>query len=301
MHPSGVIVPRAGGFCYTENEVIHPVKIGCHLSIAKGFEAAVKNALRLEAESFQFFSKNPRAFKSKKVDLADAAKGIALMREHGLIAIAHSPYITNLSTPKPDLQELTVRSLVEDLTICDAYGSPGLVVHSGKHVEMGETYGQDRMVETLNLILAEYQGPCQILLENTAGQGSEIGTTLEQLMATRARTNAPERIGFCFDTCHGFAAGIWSGETLAEFLQAGRETGYFEELRAIHLNDSKGPFGNRRDRHELIGKGEIGTEALRAFLRTPEFRDLPAMLETPVEDEAAYGPEMAYVRELIGD
>ncbi|MHB9145677.1 MAG: deoxyribonuclease IV [Symbiobacteriia bacterium] len=276
----------------------HPVKIGCHLSIAKGFEATVKNALRLEAEAFQFFSKNPRAFKSKKVDLADAEKGVALMRQHGLAAIAHSPYITNLSTPKPDLQELTVRSLVEDLTICDAYGTPGLVVHSGKHVEMGESFGLGRMVETLNLILAAYQGPCQILLENTAGQGSEIGTTLEQLVETRARTEAPERIGFCFDTCHGFAAGLWSGDGLQEFLKAGRETGYFEHLRAIHLNDSKGPFGNRRDRHELIGKGEIGAAALGAFLRTPEFQTLPVLLETPVEDQDEYGPEMAYVREL---
>ncbi len=276
------------------------MKIGCHLSIAKGLEAAAKNAVRLEAEGFQFFTKNPRGFRSKTINYTDAEKGVALMRRHNLATIAHSPYITNLSTPKPDLQDLTVRSLVEDLTICDAFGTPGLVVHCGKHVEMGESYGLDRMVETLNLILDAYDGPCQILLENTAGQGSEVGTTLEQLVETRNRTNGPERIGFCFDTCHGFAAGLWNGDLLGSFLKAGRDSGYLESLRAIHLNDSKGPFGNHRDRHEFIGKGNIGEEALAAFLRSPELQHLPVFLETPVEDENAYGPEMAYVRRLAG-
>lgn len=276
------------------------VKIGCHLSIAKGLEAAAKNAVRLNAQAFQFFSKNPRGFRSKTINREDADKGVALMRQHGLATIAHSPYITNLSTPKPDLQELTVRSLVEDLTICDAYGTPGLVVHSGKHVDMGESYGLDRMVETLNLILEAYQGPCRILLENTAGQGSEVGTTLEQLVQTRARTIAPERVGFCFDTCHGFAAGLWNAELLPAFLQTARDTGYLQALQAIHFNDSKGPFGNHRDRHEFIGKGNIGEEALSAFLRSPEFQVLPVLLETPAENEADYGPEMAYVRRLAG-
>lgn len=274
------------------------MKIGCHISVAKGLEQAAKTAISLGAESFQVFTKNPRGLKPKKVDEKDAAKGVALMQEHDLKLVCHTPYITNLSTPKDDLQEATIRSILEDLHIAESYGAIGAVVHCGKHVGEGEEYGIRRMVETLDLILEQYEGPVKLLLENTAGQGSELGLTIQSLMDIRAATRFPNKIGFCFDTCHSFAAGQWSLESFDQLVQQMEETGYMEHLAAIHFNDSKAPFASQKDRHEKIGKGEIGSEALAKFLTSGKFDHLPVVLETPVEDEREYADEMKYLHQL---
>lgn len=272
--------------------------IGCHMSVGNGLFAATKKALELGARSFQVFSKNPRSLRPKKIDEEDAARAVRLMREEDLKIILHTPYITNLSSPKDDLHALTISSLKEDLRIAEAFGAPGAVVHVGKHVGEGEEYGFRRMVETLNAILKDYHGPVKLLLENTAGQGSEMGLTIRDLVRIREATDVPEKIGFCFDTCHGFAAGIWNEETYHDLIQEMVETGYLQDLYAIHLNDSKAPFRSHKDRHEKIGKGEIGAKALSKFLHDDHFRSLPMILETPVEDEVEYRDEMEYVRTL---
>jgi deoxyribonuclease-4 len=274
------------------------LKIGCHISVGRGLEQAVLRAIELGAESLQVFTKNPRGLRPKKIDYQDATKGVDLLQKHDLTLVCHTPYITNLSTPKPDLQEVTIRSILEDLHIAEAYGSVGAVVHCGKHVGEGEEYGTKRMVETLDLILEQYDGPVKLLLENTAGQGSELGLTIRDLMEIRAATRFPEKIGFCFDTCHAFAAGQWRGETFDELLEEMERTGYLEHLVAIHFNDSKAPFASRKDRHEKIGKGEIGSEALAKFLVSDKLQHLPVVLETPVEDEREYADEMVYLHEL---
>ncbi|SEN07786.1 deoxyribonuclease IV [Lihuaxuella thermophila] len=274
------------------------MKIGCHISVAKGFHKAAMRARELGAESFQVFTKNPRGLRPKKIDLADAERGKAFCEKHGITLVAHTPYITNLSTPKQDLHEVTIRSIKEDLHIAEAYGAVGAVVHCGKHVGEGEEYGKRRMIETLNRILSDYEGTTKLLLENTAGQGSELGLTIRELMEIRSATDYPERIGFCFDTCHGFAAGVWSADTYEELLKEMEETGYLNELVAIHFNDSKAPYNSRKDRHEKIGKGEIGAEALSLFLRDKRLEGLPVILETPVEEEQEYADEMVYLHEL---
>lgn len=276
------------------------MKIGCHISIAKGFVATVENAHQMGCESFQFFTKNPRAFRGKPADADQAARGRALMAEYGLVAVAHAPYITNLSTPDPQLQQTSIASLRQDLENAEAYGAIGCVCHMGKHVEQGEEYGMQRMVESLDLLLEEYRGGCTLLLENTAGQGSELGTTLEQCLEVRARVAQPQRIGFCFDTCHGFAAGAYRPEEWATFVANARSIGYWEHLKAIHLNDSKMDYNSHRDRHANLGKGYIGESGLRTLLRSGAFAGLPVVLETPVESEAEYVPEMAYARSLLG-
>lgn len=273
--------------------------LGCHISIAKGFPQAVENAHRLGCQSFQFFTKNPRAFRGKPADPEQAQRGRALMAEYGLVAVAHAPYITNLSTPDPELQEISIQSLKQDLENAEAYGAIGCVCHMGKHVDMGEAYGMSRMVETLNRLLEAYTGPCPLLLENTAGQGSELGTTLEQCLEVRARVEQPERIGFCFDTCHGFAAGTYRPEEWMAFLEQARATGYWQLLRAVHLNDSKAGPGQRKDRHANLGKGFIGEAGLATILRSGAFEGLPVILETPVAKEEEYVPEMAYARSLM--
>jgi deoxyribonuclease-4 len=274
------------------------MKVGCHISVAKGLYRACRRAEELGATSFQVFTKNPRALRPKKVDAKDAEKGVAFAREQGLTLVAHTPYITNLSTPKEDLHEATIRSIKEDLAIAEAYGAIGAVVHCGKHVGEGVEYGTRRMVETLNAILSAYEGPTRLLLENTAGQGSELGLTIEELVAIREATDFPEKIGFCFDTCHAFAAGVWKEESFDDLIRTMEQTGYLEHLAAIHFNDSKAPYNSRKDRHEKIGKGEIGSPALALFLRCDQLEGLPVILETPVEDESEYAEEIVYLKEL---
>jgi deoxyribonuclease-4 len=275
------------------------LKIGCHISISKGFAKAVESAKQLGCESFQFFTKNPRAFKGKDADLVEAEKGRKLMAEYGLIAVAHAPYITNLSTPDDELQQISVASLKQDLQNAEAFGAIGTVCHMGKHVEMGEDYGLKRMVETLDMLLDAYKGPTPLLLENTAGQGTELGTRLEQCLEVRSRVSQPERIGFCFDTCHGFAAGTFALDTWAAFMDEIRASGYMEHLKAVHLNDSKFGHGSRKDRHANLGKGFLGEEGIALILRSGLFDGLPVILETPVETEEEYKPEMEYARSLL--
>lgn len=275
------------------------MKLGCHISISKGYPAAVETAHKLGCQSFQFFTKNPRAFKGKAADPAEAAKGRALLAEYGLVAVAHAPYITNLSTPDPELREISIASLVQDLQNAEAYGAVGCVCHMGKHVGEGEEAGMARMVETLDMLLDAYTGSCTLLLENTAGQGSELGTTLEQCLEVRSRVAQPHRIGFCFDTCHGFAAGAYRVETWTDMVAQARSIGYWQHLKAIHLNDSKFDYGSRKDRHDNLGKGFIGEAGMAAILGSDAFGDLPVVLETPVDNEDDYVPEMAYARSLV--
>jgi deoxyribonuclease-4 len=140
-----------------------------------------------------------------------------------------------------------------------------------------------------------------LLLENTAGQGSELGLQIKTLVELRMATDYPEKIGFCFDTCHGFAAGIWDKETFGDLVHEMERTGYLDHLYCIHFNDSKAPFKSRKDRHEKIGQGQIGSEALTLFLKEERFQHLPVILETPVEDEREYGDEIQYLHQLKGE
>ncbi|MGE5676239.1 MAG: deoxyribonuclease IV [Mycobacterium leprae] len=274
------------------------MKLGCHLSISKGYVNTVETAQQMGCQSFQFFTKNPRAFKGKAADPDQAAKGRELLARYGLVAVAHAPYITNLSTPDPELQQISIASLKQDLENAEAYGAIGCVCHMGKHVDQGVEYGMSRMVETLDMLLDAYKGSCLLLLENTAGQGSELGTTLEQCMDVRSRVAQPHRIGFCFDTCHGYAAGAYRPEEWSQFIAHARSLGYWDHLKAVHLNDSKAEYGKRKDRHEVLGKGFIGESGLAAILSSGAFADLPVVLETPVENEQEYIPEMAAARRL---
>lgn len=275
------------------------MKIGCHISVSKGFFKAAESATILGANTFQIFTKNPRSFKSKQLNIEDAKKGKEYCLENNISVVCHTPYITNLSTPKQDLHEATIASIIEDLQITEAYGSFGAVVHCGKHVGEGVKYGIERMVETLNIILERYDGPAKLLLENTAGQGTELGFDPKSLVEIRSMTKYPDKIGFCFDTCHAFASGQWNGDTLQDFINTAEETGYLDLIEVIHFNDSKAPYNSKKDRHEKIGKGEIGIEALQKLIKYNKFECVPFVLETPVEKEIEYKDEIILVRELV--
>lgn len=275
--------------------------IGCHVSIAKGLEDAAKRAKELDANAFQIFTKNPRSFKSKKTDEIDAEKGRRICVEEGIKVVCHTPYITNLSTPKDDLHKATIKSIIEDLNIAEAYGAYGAVVHCGKHVGEGEESGIKRMVETLDIILEGYDGSTLLLLENTAGQGSELGIDPKTLMEVREQTKYPEKIAFCFDTCHAFVAGQWNEELFTSFINYAEEIGYLDLIKVIHINDSKAAFNSKKDRHEKIGLGEIGSEALKKFLNYEKFKEIPFILETPVKEEQEYGDEITLLKKLANE
>ncbi|HHV54343.1 MAG TPA: deoxyribonuclease IV [Firmicutes bacterium] len=277
-------------------------RIGAHLSLSRGgLGAAAERARELGADIFQYFPKNPRSYRPKAIDRAELGRQADRAGELGLPSVAHSPYVTNLSTLDERLARLTRDSIVNDLEIAEAYRSPYLVVHCGRYVGAGAAAGREAMIEAVRDILARYQGPCHLLLENTAGQGTELGQTLSELADLVAAINAgrdDERLGICFDTCHAFAAGILDFDELDAFVAEWQRTGMEKLVRVIHLNDSKFGFGSHKDRHEYLGKGQIGRENLTRFLTRPEFRRIPWLIETPVAAEEEYAEEIRVAREL---
>ncbi|MBX5467943.1 MAG: deoxyribonuclease IV [Firmicutes bacterium] len=275
------------------------MRLGCHLSVAKGFWQAAENAPKLGANCFQYFTKNPRGFRgAKPLDPVDAARGREALRRLDLVAVGHTPYLINLASPEDELYQLSIEALVQDLVIAEARGTYAVVVHCGKPKGESAAWGVRRMQEALAAVLEKStaQG-VTILLENTAGQGSEIGTHLDELLAI-AEPFPKEAVGFCFDTQHAFAAGQMTAEHPEDY--AGfSEPAYMDRLLAIHLNDSLVPFGARKDRHALIGQGYLGADAIRRILRDPRLDHIPFYLETPVEHEAQYADEIRTCRALL--
>ncbi len=274
---------------------------GCHISIRNGYAGAARTAVRLGATAFQYFPKNPRGLAVKEFDQADAAACAAICREHGIRSIAHTTYATNLAA-EGALREATVRSLRNDLDIADACESIGVVVHFGKWKSGHDPLdGYKLILSALNETLDGRLGEAKLLIENQAGEGTGIGTTMEELTSIRSFAERPEMIGFCLDTCHLFASGVWDGTNGESLLKLGRDIGFFTHLMAVHVNDSVYPAGSRRDRHANIGRGAIGEEALGALLRTEELASLPLVLETPVLRGETHAPEIALLRSIVSN
>ncbi|MCL4495302.1 MAG: deoxyribonuclease IV [Firmicutes bacterium] len=276
------------------------IRIGCHLSVAKGFVKAVDNAPKLGAACFQYFTKNPRGFRgAKPLNVADAQQGRTLSEDLNLVTVGHTPYLINLAAPSEELFNLSIDALVQDLIIGEARGSYGVIVHCGKPKDKGIDWGISRMQSALSQVLEKDKTQhTMILLENTAGQGSEIGTTIDQLLAI-ADPFPRNKVGFCLDTQHAFAAGILSLGNIATF-EGFRHPTFMEGLKAIHLNDSKVPLSARKDRHELIGQGYMGSVMIAEILKEPRWGSIPFYLETPVKSEAQYADEIRRCHELLG-
>ncbi|HZG88506.1 deoxyribonuclease IV [Paenibacillus sp.] len=272
--------------------------VGCHISIKHGYSGAAQTAAAIGATAFQYFPKNPRGLAIKDFSAADAAACAALCRERGIRSIAHTTYATNLAA-EGALREPTIRSLRNDLEIAEACGSVGVVVHFGKWKGGKDPLeGYKIIISALNETLDGWNGSALLLIENQAGEGTSIGATMEEHVSIRQLTAYPEKIGFCLDTCHLFASGVWNGDNWRELLENGRAIGYMEHLKALHLNDSVYPTGARRDRHANIGAGAIGAEPLAELLRSSEFAALPVVLETPVPVESSHQAEIEFVRTL---
>lgn len=273
--------------------------IGSHVSIRRGYAEAAKTAGRIGGSAFQYFPKNPRSLEPKmSYDRSDAAACAAFCREHGMLSIGHAPYPVNLAVEGREKQDATRRAILNALDITDACGSVGLVVHFGKFSGPDPLQGYKNIIQLMNSVLAEYDGEALFLLENMAGEGGRIGTTFEELVNIRQLCAYPHKVGFCVDTCHLFASGYWNGGNWQEMERRGKELGFFEYVRAVHLNDSMYESGLHKDRHARIGQGRIGLPSLRAVLQSPVLAHVPFVLETEPGADGTHRDEIAFVREL---
>ena len=259
--------------------------IGCHLSAAKGYLAMGKEAVKLGANVFQFFTRNPRGGSVKALDLEDIEKYNAFHAEHRFgTLLAHAPYTMNPCAAKEDLRTFARNTMKEDLARLELLPDVMFNFHPGSHVKQGVEIGIPLIADALNDILSA-GGKTLVLLETMAGKGSEVGRSFEELRAILDRVEQKERMGVCLDTCHVYDGGYDIIGDLDGVLQVFDDIIGLDRLKAIHLNDSKNPIGSHKDRHARIGEGKIGLEALINVIRHPALKGIPFILETPNDDE----------------
>lgn len=270
--------------------------IGCHLSSSKGYLAMGKTALSIGANTFQFFTRNPRGGKAKAVDPQDAAALIKLAEENNFgPLLAHAPYTMNPCAAEPRLLEFAEMVMTEDLQALEYVPGNLYNFHPGSHVKQGAEIGIEKIAAMLNRVLfAEQQ--TTVLLETMAGKGSEVGRSFEELAAILDKVQLQDKMGVCLDTCHIFDAGYDIVNSLDEVLTSFDKLIGLGRLKAIHLNDSLNTLGSRKDRHACIGAGNIGLEALTAVINHPALKNLPFYLETPNE-LPGYAAEIKLLRE----
>ena len=270
--------------------------IGTHMSVAKGIAAAAENTVKMQADTMQIFSRNPRGSGYRDYEAKEVERFQEIRRTGGLGPIlAHAPYTMNLASDKDKVYEFACMVLREDVARMDRLGIENLVFHPGSHTGIGVEKGIVNIVRGLDQAITGEE-KITVLLETMSGKGTEIGERFEELRAIRDGAAHPERIGICLDTCHVFAAGYDIVHDLDGVLQEFDEILGLELLKAVHLNDSMMPFGSRKDRHAVTGEGEIGMEALMQIVAHPRLRHLPFYLETPLDD-AGHKAEIARIRQ----
>ena len=272
--------------------------IGCHLSCSGGYLAMGKQAVALGADTFQFFTRNPRGGSVKSFDEGDADALNGFMEEHRFASIlAHAPYTLNAAAADPRVRDFAYRAMREDLERLAHIPNAMLNFHPGSHVKQGIDAGVRLIAQMLDDVYT-MELPTTVLLEAMAGKGSEVGGRFEELRAIIDASKAGDRLGVCLDTCHVFDGGYDIVHQLDDVLEEFDRIVGMKRLRAIHLNDSKNPLGSRKDRHEKIGQGMIGLEAMVRIINHPALRHLPFYLETPNELDG-YAAEIRLLRNLI--
>ena len=257
--------------------------IGCHLSSSKGFAAMGRTALELGADTFQFFTRNPRGSRAKPLDEADAEALRALLKDHGFAPIvAHAPYTLNLCAEKEENRRFAAETMADDLARLDHIPGQLYTFPPGSHVGQGMERGVELIAQGLNAILRPDQATT-VLLETMAGKGSEVGGRFQDLRAILDRVELGEKMGVCLDTCHVHDGGYDIVNDLDGVLEEFDRVIGLQWLKAIHLNDSKNPFASHKDRHACLGQGSIGLPALERIVNHPALRGLPFCLETPNE------------------
>ena len=274
------------------------VYLGCHLSSSKGFAAMGETALSIGADTFQFFTRNPRGGKAKELDPEDAAR-LAALQQAGTIGpvVAHAPYTINPCGAEPRVREFALQTMADDLKRLEHLPGNFYNFHPGSHVGQGIEDGIAAIAETLRAVTFPGQGTT-VLLETMAGKGSEVGGRFEELREILDRADLGETLGVCLDTCHVHDAGYdLVGDLDGVLTEFDRVIG-LERLRAVHLNDSMNPRGARKDRHQKLGQGCIGPEALKRVVTHPALQGLPMVLETPNE-LPGYAEEIRLMRQWM--
>ncbi len=264
------------------------MQIGLHVSISGSIDMAVNNAVERECTAFQIFTRNPRSWFAKDLELNEAKKFKEKLKESKIdrMAIcAHMPYLPNLSSPEDDGYQKSIKSMTKEIERCDKLGIPYLVTHLGSHKGSGEENGIKRLTDALNKV-AETKADVIILLENTAGQKNSVGSDFKQLAEIFSKCKPAKKFGICLDTCHAFVAGydLRTKDAAKKTMKEFDDTVGIENLKILHLNDSKGELNSNRDRHDHIGLGEIGKDGLGEVIKIMNKNKIPIVLETPIDE-----------------
>ena len=269
--------------------------IGCHLSCSNGYLAMGEQAVSLGADTFQFFTRNPRGGAVKPFDAQDAQALVDFLAEHRFAPVlAHAPYTLNACAADEKIRSFAVRTMREDLERLAHIPGAMLNFHPGSHVKQGAEVGIVLIAKMLDEVYTP-ELPTTVLLETMAGKGSEVGRSFGELRAIMDAAKAGDRLGVCLDTCHVYDAGYDIVGDLDGVLEAFDRVIGLDRLRAVHINDSKNPMGSHKDRHERIGEGSIGLDAMTRIINHPALRHLPFYLETPNE-LPGYAQEIALLR-----
>ncbi len=272
------------------------LKIGCHLSISKGFYEMGKEAVSINANTIQFFTRNPRGGAAKEIDEDDVKKFKELAKQNKIEnLLAHAPYTLNAAAAKPELRKFAKETMIDDLKRMEYFPGNMYNFHPGSHVGQGAEIGTEYIIEMLNEIIKPEQ-TTKVLLETMAGKGSEIGRNFEEIKNIMNKVKLKDHIGVCLDTCHIFDGGYDIVNELDKVVEEFDKIIGLDKLYAIHLNDSMNECNSHKDRHAKIGEGNIGLDALVKVINHPKLKHLPFFLETP-NDLEGYGKEIKILRE----
>ena len=278
------------------------MRFGFHISIAGGFSKVVERARKRGCETIQFFSRNPRGWKYKSLDKEDVERYRSTLKSSDLFPVfLHMPYLPNIASPESRYHALSIDSMVTELERAEQLKAQYVIIHIGHRMESSEANAIEAVSQGINKALERATNSVVILLENTAGQGSEIGSTFEQIAAIMNRVEDQRRIGVCLDTAHSFEAGydVSDQDGIERTLESFDRLVGLKRLYLLHLNDSKTVLGSRRDRHWHIGKGRIGLEGFRSLINHPSLRHLPGIMETPRKDTVEDLRNMKVIRSLV--
>ena len=279
------------------------MQVGLHVSIAGSIDRSVDNAISMGCSAFQIFTRNPRGWAAKPLsskDITSFKEKLAASKIDRLATVAHMPYLPNLSSPEDDPFARSMTSLIDEITRCNKLGIPYIVAHLGSHKGAGDKKGIEKLIKAFTKAAKETQDDVTILLENTAGQKNSVGSDFEQLASILFQLKPKKRFGVCLDTCHAFAAGydLRTEKTTALTLEKFGKAIGFEHLKIIHLNDSKGEIGCNIDRHEHIGLGKIGEIGLTHIIKFANSKNIPLILETPIDERRDDFGNIKKVKEL---
>ena len=263
------------------------MKLGVHVSIAGSIDLSIDRARSLGLNTFQIFTRNPRGWKFSDLKESNIVNfKNKILSENISTVVCHMPYLPNLSSPKEDVHNMSINALSSELERCNTLGIEYVVTHIGSHLGTGLEKGLDRVVKACNAALSNSSNNTMIILENTAGTKNNVGSKFDELKYIFDNVNDKSRIGFCFDTCHAFAAGydLSTSKSVIDTLKKFDQIIGLKYLKVVHLNDSKGELGNGLDRHQHIGRGFIGENGFRELLKNSTIKQLPLILETPIDE-----------------